>query len=87
MSSSGLPIRIAVLYLNYSSLPNNSFYTTNVAPFDNNETPTPNPNIATQLQSCASSPSLYQEVTTDQDIGTALKALFLNATATAHLTQ
>jgi Flp pilus assembly protein TadG len=87
VSSSGLPIRIAVLYLNYSSLPNNSFYTTNVAPFDNNETPTPNPNIATQLQSCASSPSLYQEVTTDQDIGTALKALFLNATATAHLTQ
>ena len=93
VSSSGLPIRIAVLYLDYSDLKtsvnqlnfDNSFYESNVEPFDDNTSPTPNPNIATQLQSCASSPSLYQTVSTDQDIGTALKALFLNATATAHL--
>lgn len=93
VSSSGLPIRIAVLYLNYSDLDaqlngisfDNSFYDGNVAPFDDNTSPTPNPNIAATLQSCASSPSLYQEVTTDQDIGTALNALFLSATATAHL--
>jgi Flp pilus assembly protein TadG len=95
ISSSGLPIRIAVLYLDYSDLDttvnglsfSNSFYDSNVAPYDDNTSPTPSPNIATTLQSCASSPSLYQEVTTDQDIGAALKALFLNATATARLAQ
>jgi Flp pilus assembly protein TadG len=77
-SSKGLPIRIAVLYLNYLPLPSNSFYTANVEPFQ--------PNIASTLQSCAS-PGLYQEVTTDQDISTALATLFINAVNTAHLTQ
>jgi Flp pilus assembly protein TadG len=77
-SSKGLPIRIAVLYLNYLPLPSNSFYTANVEPFQ--------PNIGTTLQSCAS-PGLYQEVTTDQDISTALATLFINAVNTAHLTQ
>jgi Flp pilus assembly protein TadG len=78
VSSNGLPIRIAVLYLNYLPLPNNSFYTANVEPFE--------PNIGTTLQSCAS-PGLYQEVTTDQDISTALNTLFINAVNSAHLTQ
>jgi Flp pilus assembly protein TadG len=78
VSSGGLPIRIAVLYLNYLPLPNNSFYTANVEPFE--------PNIGTTLQSCAS-PGLYQEVTTDQDISTALSTLFINAVNSAHLTQ
>jgi hypothetical protein len=77
-SSKGLPIRIAVLYLNYLPLPSNSFYTANVEPFE--------PNIGSTLQSCAS-PGLYQEVTTDQDISTALATLFINAVNTAHLTQ
>lgn len=77
-SSKGLPIRIAVLYLNYLPLPSNAFYTANVEPFQ--------PNIAPTLQSCAS-PGLYQEVTTDQDISTALATLFINAVNTAHLTQ
>jgi Flp pilus assembly protein TadG len=95
LSSSGLPIRIAVLYLDYSDLDttvngisfSNSYYDNNVAPFDDNTSPTPNPNIATQLQACASSSSLYQKVTSDQDITAALNALFLSATATAQLTQ
>lgn len=78
VSSKGLPIRIAVLYLNYLPLPNNAFYTANVEPFQ--------PNIGTTLQSCAS-PGLYQEVTTDQDISTALATLFVDAVNTAHLTQ
>jgi Flp pilus assembly protein TadG len=78
VSSKGLPIRIAVLYLDYLPLPSNSFYTSNVAPFQ--------PNIGTTLQSCASS-GLYAEVTTDQDISAALTALFINAVNTAHLTQ
>ena len=87
-SAAGLPIQIAVLYLNYSPLPSNSFYTSNVQPIDNNTTPTPNPNIATALQSCASTPSLYTEVSTDQDISAALQALFTTAAnQAAHLTQ
>jgi Flp pilus assembly protein TadG len=78
VSSKGLPIRIAVLYLNYLPLPSNAFYTANVEPFQ--------PNIGSTLQSCAS-PGLYQEVTTDQDISTALATLFIDAVNTAHLTQ
>jgi Flp pilus assembly protein TadG len=78
VSSTGLPIRIAVLYLNYLPLPSNSFYTNNVEPFQ--------PNIGTTLQSCAS-PGLYAEVTTDQDISAALTALFINAVNTSHLTK
>jgi Flp pilus assembly protein TadG len=78
VSSGGLPIRIAVLYLNYLPLPSNAFYTANVEPFE--------PNIGTTLQSCAS-PGLYQEVTTDQDISAALATLFIDAVNTAHLTQ
>jgi Flp pilus assembly protein TadG len=78
-SAAGLPIQIAVLYLNYSPLPNNSFYNSNVEPIDNNTSPTPNPNIATALQSCASTPSLYTEVTDDADITAALEALFTTA--------
>lgn len=85
VSASGLPIRIAVLYLDYSALPSNSFYNSNVAPIDDNTVPTPNPNIATALQSCASSPSLFGKVTTDQDIGAALQQLFLTATTAVHL--
>ncbi|MGH6818107.1 MAG: pilus assembly protein TadG-related protein [Methylovirgula sp.] len=77
VSRSGLPIRIAVLYLNYLPIPSNSFYTANVEPFESD--------IGTTLQSCAS-PGLYQEVTTDQDISTALNTLFINAVNSAHLT-
>jgi Flp pilus assembly protein TadG len=87
ISASGLPIRIAVLYLDYSPLPSNSFYTSYVKPIDDNTVPTPNPNIATALQSCASSSSLFAKVTTDQDIGAALQQLFLTATTAVHLAQ
>lgn len=76
-----------MLYLDYSALPSNSFYNNNVAPIDDNTVPTPNPNIETALQSCASSSSLFGVVTTDQDIGAALQQLFLAATATVHLAQ
>lgn len=85
VSASGLPIRIAVLYLDYSALPSNSFYNTYVQPIDDNTVPAPNPNIATALQSCASSPSLFAKVSTDQDIGAALQQLFITATTTVHL--
>jgi hypothetical protein len=87
ISGRGLPIRIAVLYLDYSPLPSNSFYNSNVAPIDDNTVPTPKSNIATALQSCASSSSLFAKVTTDQDIGAALQQLFITATTTVHLAQ
>ena len=73
-------IRIAVLYTTYLPLPTNSFYNSNIAPFQ--------PNIGTNLQNCASSPSLYYPVSTDGDITAALQALFNQAVASvAHLTQ
>lgn len=87
-SAAGLPIQIAVLYLNYSPLPSNGFYTSNVQPIDNNTSPVPTPNIATALQACASSPNLYSEVTDDADITAALEALFTKAAnQAAHLTE
>jgi Flp pilus assembly protein TadG len=70
-------IRIAVLYLTYLPLPTNTFYNQNVAPFQ--------PNIGTNLESCAS-PGLYTQVTTDSDISTALAQLFQQAVSTARLT-
>ncbi len=75
-SAAGLPVQIAVLYLNYAALPEQQFYQSNVNPFDNNTSPMPNPNIATTLQSCASSRLSTPRVSTDQDISAALQALF-----------
>jgi Flp pilus assembly protein TadG len=71
-------IRIAVLYTTYLPLPTNSWYNTYIAPFQ--------PNIGSNLQSCAS-PGLYFQVSTDQDISGALAQLFNIAVETAHLTQ
>ncbi len=71
-------IRIAVLYTTYLPLPTNFWYNTYIAPFQ--------PNIGTNLQSCAS-PGLYFQVSTDQDISAALISLFNTAVATAHLSQ
>jgi Flp pilus assembly protein TadG len=72
-------IRIAVLYTTYLPLPTNAWYNQYIAPFQ--------PNIGSNLQSCAS-PGLYYAVTTDQDISAALIALFNTAVATApRLTQ
>ncbi len=69
-------IRIAVLYTQYLPLPTNSWYNTYIAPFQ--------PNIAAQMQNCAS-PGLYAQVTTDGDITAALQALFELAIKTAYL--
>jgi Flp pilus assembly protein TadG len=69
-------IRIAVLYTTYLPLPTNSWYNTYIAPFQ--------PNIGSNLQSCAS-PGLYFQVSTDQDISSAMIALFDQAVKTAYL--
>jgi len=71
-------IRIAFLYLTYYPLPTNSFYNSNIAPFQSQ--------IATDAQNCAS-PGLFFQVSTDGDITAAMTALFQKAVATAHLTQ
>jgi Flp pilus assembly protein TadG len=69
-------IRIAVLYTTYLPLPTNAWYNTYIKPFQ--------PNIGSNLQSCAS-PGLYFQVSTDQDISGALAQLFNVAVQTAHL--
>jgi Flp pilus assembly protein TadG len=69
-------IRIAVLYTVYLPLPTNSFYNSNIKPFQ--------PNIGTTLNSCAS-PGLYFMVDTGGDISAALTSLFETAIQTAHL--
>ncbi len=70
-------IRIAFLYLTYNPLPTNSFYNSNVAPFQSQ--------IATDAQNCAST-GLFFQVNTDGDISAAMTALFQKVVATARLT-
>jgi hypothetical protein len=69
-------VRIAVLYTTYLPLPTNSWYNSYIASFQ--------PNIGSNLQSCAS-PGLYFQVSTDQDISSAMIALFDQAVKTAYL--
>ncbi len=74
-------ILIAVLYTEYLPLPatgvgSNAWYNSWVAPYQ--------PQIATNMQSCAS-PGLYFAVTTDGDITAAMQTLFAQAIATARL--
>jgi Flp pilus assembly protein TadG len=69
-------IRIAFLYLEYYPLPTNTWYNTNIAPFQ--------AQIATAAQNCASS-GLYFEVTTGGDVTGAMADLFQKAVATARL--
>jgi Flp pilus assembly protein TadG len=76
-------IFIAILYTVYEPLPatgngSNSWYNSYVSPYQTK--------IGPNLQSCAS-PGLYFAVTTDQDITTAMTALFEASVATARLTQ
>jgi hypothetical protein len=71
-------IRIAVLYTTYEPMTTNSWYNTYVAPFQ--------PQIAGNMQNCAS-PGLFFQVSTDQDISSAMTALFQQTIATARLTQ
>jgi Flp pilus assembly protein TadG len=71
-------IRIAVLYTEYLPLPTNSWYNTWISPWQ--------PQIATNLQNCAST-GLYFMITTNGDISTAMQSLFEQAVATARLSQ
>jgi hypothetical protein len=75
-------IRIAVLYTTYDPIPNNGWY----ASFDGsgNGISSFQPQIATQLQTCAS-PGLYFQVDTGGDISAAMSALFTSAVQSAYI--
>ncbi|MDA9398967.1 TadE/TadG family type IV pilus assembly protein [Bradyrhizobium sp. CCBAU 45389] len=78
-------IKIAVLYTTYLQLPTNSWYMTYIDPFNKGPFgPSPNSEIAKNMQSCAS-PGLYFEVSPTQGISDAMNALFKKAVADARI--
>ncbi|MCP4618515.1 MAG: pilus assembly protein [Bradyrhizobium sp.] len=80
-------IKIAVLYTTYLALPTNSWYNTWIAPFNVGPYgPSPNSEIAQNMQSCAS-PGLYFEVSMNQGISDAMNALFKKAVADARISR
>ena len=80
-------INIAVLYTTYLDLPTNSWYMTWINPFNLGPWgPSPNSQIAQNLQSCATS-GFYFEVSASGDINAALQQLFQMAVSSSHLSQ
>lgn len=82
-------IRIAVLYTEYDDSAlnlTNAWYDSWVHPYNRTSTGTSN-EVETNLKSCASSPDLYQKVSTNDDITSALQALFLKVASNPRLTQ
>jgi Flp pilus assembly protein TadG len=78
-------IKIAVLYTTYLALPTNSWYMSWINPFNAGPYgPSPNSQIAQNMQSCAS-PGLYFEVSPTQGISQAMNALFQKAVADARI--
>jgi Flp pilus assembly protein TadG len=81
----GRGIKIAVLYTTYLQLPTNSWYMSYIDPFNKGPFgPSPNSEIAQNMQSCAS-PGLYFEVSPTQGISDAMNALFKKAVADARI--
>lgn len=70
-------IKIAVLYTTYLPLPENSFYTTWVAPFQ--------ATIPTRMQTCAT-PGLYFEVSPTEGIDKAMQTLFMKIVSMPRIT-
>ena len=78
-------IKIAVLYTTYLALPTNSWYNTWISPFNTGPYgPSPNSQIAQNMQNCAST-GLYFEVSPTQGISEAMNALFKKAVADARI--
>jgi Flp pilus assembly protein TadG len=78
-------IKIAVLYTTYLALPTNAWYNTWIAPFNVGPYgPSPNSQIASGMQACAS-PGFYFEVSPTQGISEAMNALFQKAVADARI--
>ena len=70
-------IKIAVLYTQYLAVPANSWYETYISPIQ--------PDIAPQLQACAS-PGLFYQASIGDDLGQDLTTLFQAVTQSAALT-
>ncbi|MBI5260532.1 MAG: pilus assembly protein [Bradyrhizobium sp.] len=78
-------IKIAVLYTTYLALPTNNWYMKWLDAFNKGPYgPSPNSEIAQNMQSCAS-PGLYFEVSPTQGISDAMNALFQKAVADARI--
>lgn len=78
-------IKIAVLYTTYLQLPTNNWYMTWIDPFNQGPFgPSPNSQIAQNMQACAS-PGFYFEVSPTQGIADAMNALFKKAIADARI--
>jgi Flp pilus assembly protein TadG len=78
-------IKIAVLYTTYLALPTNAWYMSWIDPFNAGPYgPSPNSQIAQNMQSCAS-PGLYFEVSPTQGISQAMTTLFQKAVADARI--
>jgi Flp pilus assembly protein TadG len=78
-------IKIAVLYTTYLDLPTNAWYNSWIKPFNTGPYgPSPNSEIAINMQSCAS-PGLYFEVSPTQGISDAMNTLFQKAVADARI--
>lgn len=78
-------VKVAVLYTTYLALPTNAWYMKWIGPFNAGPYgPSPNSEIAKNMQSCAS-PGLYFEVSPTQGIADAMNALFKKAVADARI--
>lgn len=80
-------IQIAVLYTTYLALPTNSWYMSWIDPFNQGPYgPSPNSEIANNMQACAS-PGFYFEVSPTDGISQAMTALFQKVVQAARLTK
>ncbi len=78
-------VQIAVLYTTYLALPSNAWYNQWIAPFNTGPYgPSPNSQIAQNMQSCAS-PGYYFEVSPTDGISQAMNALFQKAVSNARI--
>jgi len=78
-------VKIAVLYTTYLALPTNPWYNSWIAPFNVGPYgPSPNSEIANNMQSCAS-PGFYFEVSPTDGIAAAMTKLFQKAVADARI--
>jgi Flp pilus assembly protein TadG len=78
-------IKIAVLYTTYLALPTNNWYMSWIDPFNAGPYgPSPNSEIASNMQTCAS-PGLFFEVSPTQGISQAMNTLFQKAVAAARI--
>jgi hypothetical protein len=80
-------IKIAVLYTTYLALPTNDWYMSWIDPFNKGPYgPSPNSEIAANMQTCAS-PGYYFEVSPTDGISQAMTALFQKVVQSARLTR